>query len=97
MEIEVQSRRRNGGVSDTDGLGVGRLVLRADDDTDRKLITSFYRCMGPPRPQTQEQLLADQAAAEHLRSWLAMAQSRINLDAKEMRAAKALPDPPERS
>lgn len=78
MDIEVQSRRKNGGVSDLDGLGVGRLVLKADDDADRKLITSFYRCMGPPRPQTEEQLLADQAAVEHLRAWLARVQSRIN-------------------
>ena len=89
MQIEVQSQRKNGGVSDVDGLGVGRLVLRADDDADRKLITSIYRCLNPPRPQTKEQLLADHAAAEHLRRFVTVAQSRINLQAAEMREANA--------
>lgn len=85
MQIEVASQRKNGGVSDLDGLGVGRLVLRADDDADRKLITSIYRCLNPPRPQTMEQVLADNEAATVVRQWLSIAQSRINLQAAELR------------
>lgn len=92
MKIEVVSRRKpvdehivRGSVSDLDGKGVGRLVLVAEDDDERKFITSIYRLLGPPRPQNLEQILLDQGAAEHIRRWLSVAQSRINLEAQEWR------------
>lgn len=78
MVIDVASKRKvkgggrynGGGISDLDGMGVGKLALTADDADDRKFITSIYRCIAPVRPLTREQNAVDRAAVKHLRGWL---------------------------
>lgn len=70
MEIQVQSKRRNSGISDVNGMGVGRLVLVAQNDDERMFISSIYRCMSPTRPLTAVQDKADRKAVRYLRAWL---------------------------
>lgn len=79
MIIDVATKRKGvkgggrlngGGISDLDGMGVGRLSLTADDADDRKFITSIYRCLAPVRPLTRDQNAVDRAAVKHLRGWL---------------------------
>lgn len=70
MLIHVASKRKKRGISEPDGLAVGHLALTAGDDDDRRLISAFYRCLGPIRPDGAAQDKADRKAIAFLRKWL---------------------------
>jgi hypothetical protein len=90
MRIEVSANRKNGGISDDDNLGVGRLKFTAECPAERKHLTALYFIDTPVLPRDPD-FARRLAAVEHLEYWLRIERGRLNLAIAEAKKQQSTP------